>query len=161
MADIKRMVAALGAVTILAVSAAGLSANKGFEGTVYKAYPDAVYGWQVPTICEGHTGPDVRKGMTATPAQCAAWHKADMAKATAALYRAIPGVAFTQGEVDAYSDFVFNVGDGWLTKGSFYRLIMAGDRKGACKKMAEYGPFIGNIPARRKWEVETCLKDLK
>jgi hypothetical protein len=66
-----RGLAAIAALIIAAVTAIE-PATKAAEGEELAADLDA---GKVPTICRGHTGPELYLGMKATPAQCAAWYR--------------------------------------------------------------------------------------
>src|SRR3546814_9371939 len=66
------------------IAAAGLGAALAlvvqFEGKVNRAYLDPV---GKPTICYGHTGPEVHLGMVATDEPCEQWAAADLLHAAA------------------------------------------------------------------------------
>lgn len=56
---------ALGAAAGVITLAAGLIAH--FEGLRLQTYADVL---DVPTVCYGHTGPDVKFGDSRTPDEC-------------------------------------------------------------------------------------------
>ena len=64
------------------------------EGRRHTAYPDALTHSDPWTIGEGHTGPEVREGLTWTDAQIDAAKAADIAEATHECTKAFPW--FTQ-----------------------------------------------------------------
>ncbi|WP_397473746.1 lysozyme [Pusillimonas sp.] len=118
----------------LAVSAAGLGFIGFHEGTSYSAYPDPAHGWSVPTICVGHTGPDVHKGLVATPAMCEAWLAKDSQKAANAVLECSGQYPLKQHEFDALVSFTFNVGTGAFCSSTLARMLRDGDRVGAIKQ---------------------------
>jgi len=67
-------------------SANGLALTKEFEGLRLVAYQDSVGVW---TIGYGHTGPDVRVGLTITEEQAAILLAADVAWAVACVNHAV------------------------------------------------------------------------
>lgn len=70
----------------VAIGLAGLGLIQDSEGLRLKVYRDSV---GVPTVCWGHTGPDVRMGETWTRARCEAVFQADVAKTEKALSRCV------------------------------------------------------------------------
>ena len=77
------------------------------EGQVLRAYRDPA---RVATICSGRTL-GVKSGDTATPAQCDAWLRDDLATHTAAALHAVPTLAEQPGALRQAGDFAFNAGD--------------------------------------------------
>jgi lysozyme len=104
------------------------------EGCVLKSYRD---NGGVLTCGWGHTGPDVREGETITPEQAEQLLEADAAKAGAAVCRLAPKT--TQGQFDALTDFVFNLGVGALAGSTLLHKHNAGDFAGAA---AEFGKWV-------------------
>lgn len=97
-----------------------IRAIKEFEGLHLRAYTDAV---GVPTIGYGHTK-GVRLGMTCTEAMADAWLRRDVELAR----KGVLGLKLklTEGQIDALTDFVFNLGLGRLQKSTLLRKIRAG-----------------------------------
>jgi lysozyme len=89
-------------------SANGLAVIKYFESCRLSTYLDS---GGVPTIGWGHTGPDVRLGMTITQAQADALLVSDLAEHERIVSAAVT-VQFSQGQFDALTSFCFNVGPG-------------------------------------------------
>lgn len=103
------------------------------EGVKLTAYRDSGGVW---TIGYGHTGPDVRPGLTWTPEQADAALAADMTRAgngVAKLMRC------TQDQFDALTDFAFNLGLGALGGSTLLRLHNAGHFADAA---AEFGRWV-------------------
>lgn len=75
------------------------------EGLVQKAYycPAGIL-----SACYGHTGADVRNGVTYSLAQCDAWLTQDMRNAIATVERCAPGLP--PQVLAAFGDAVFNMG---------------------------------------------------
>lgn len=93
-----------------------------FEGVRLTAYQDTGGVW---TICYGHTA-GVRRGDTASMAQCVAWLWQDLQHAIGVVDRLL--------KVDvgmlcraAHVDFVFNVGAGNYSRSTLLRRFNAGD----------------------------------
>jgi lysozyme len=72
----RRSLAAVG--LILAVAGPIMSLKEGDMRKYLRAYPDVVYGWSLPTVCEGHTGPDVTRTTVFTLQQCQDLKSADL-----------------------------------------------------------------------------------
>ena len=109
-------------------SQAGIDLIKEFEGCVLEAYVDAV---GVLTIGYGHTGSDVKPGMTITEAEAEALLKEDLERFEQAVSHLIK-VPFNQNEFDATVSFTFNCGAGALDSSTFKRRINAGEHKSTC-----------------------------
>lgn len=110
------------AVAVLGISAAGLGFIQHEEGTVNRAYLDSI---GKPTICTGHTGPEVRLGLVYSDAQCAELLRTDANSAAAAVKRTIK-VPLYQYEFDALVSFCFNVGNYNCTTSTMFKLINQG-----------------------------------
>ncbi|GAB4059188.1 lysozyme [Uliginosibacterium sediminicola] len=89
-------------------SAGAIYFARSMEGSELKAYPDPGMGWELPTICVGHTR-GVRRGDTATPEQCDAYLKADLEEAAKPLANCIRR-PLARDEFEALVDFNFNTG---------------------------------------------------
>lgn len=100
------------------------------EGLKLTAYPDpgSVDGkpW---TIGHGHTK-GVKKGDTCTPAQAAAWLVDDLIVA-ADIVRRLVKAPVTQGQFDALTDFVFNIGETQFKASTLLRYVNNGNYSGA------------------------------
>lgn len=153
------VVAAVGATSL---SPAGLEHIKGHEGKSNVAYADPAWGASVPTICHGHTA-TARMGQWRSDAECLALLKKDADEATKQVLRLVK-VPLSQGELDAYVSFVFNVGQTKYAKSTSLRLLNSGDRVGACLQLQRWvyanGKALPGLVVRRDWETKTCLRDL-
>jgi len=130
MTPTKKIIAAgfVGAIT----AAAAFIAPE--EGISLKAYQDSVNVW---TICRGHTGPEVKKGMVLDKAACDALFKTDIWKAMSVVLtntnREIP-----QGMLVSMTSFTFNVGEGKFKSSTMLKKINRGDLAGACKELPRW-----------------------
>jgi lysozyme len=140
-------------------AAVGLVA--GFEGLKQYAYRDAV---GIPTICYGHTGPDVKFGSLKSREECANLLESDLMVAYDGL-RYCTNVRLTDGERIAYTSFVFNVGAQKYCRSTINRKLHSGDRIGACYELRKW-VYAGNqrlpgLVKRRESELSYCLRDLQ
>lgn len=131
---------ALAALSLSAAGFAALELDEGFGPTttaptgevVVKAYADPAHGWAVPTICNGRTK-GVFKGQTATLAQCREWLVEDASYAGLAIKRCTP-VAMTQGQYNALTRFVHNVGGSAYCGSQMAAKINSGDCYAAARE---------------------------
>lgn len=121
---------------VLAALAAILPCTMLFEGRPLTAYADPGVGWDLPTICYGHTH-GVHRGDTATPAQCEAWLVSDMTESMD-LVQKLVHVPLSPNELAAYGDFVFNAGPGKFAGSTMLRKLNAGDHAGACAELSRW-----------------------
>jgi lysozyme len=112
----------------------GIQMIEGFEGLRLTAYQDARDIW---TIGYGHTGPDVKPGLTITREEAQAFLEQDVAKAMWAINQAVK-VPLTQGEFDALSDFVYNAGIGAFGTSTLLKKLNAGDYAGAAAEFDKW-----------------------
>ena len=162
-----------GAATIalvVAMSPVGYRALKSHEGlgqpgaAVQKAYADPYYGWRIATICYGHTA-GVKKGDTATLAQCDQFLREDVNRHCALVYDALlpQGIWLTQGEQDAYCSFAYNLGK-FKGTDSVYGRLLKQDDWGACMGLLKYH-YSNGKPSRGLWnrryaEYNMCISQL-
>lgn len=79
----------------------------------------------VLTIGYGHTGPDVREGMTITASQAVALFNADIDKFARSVEAALDGVVLKQKQFDAVVSLAYNIGLGGLKKSTLCRKLKA------------------------------------
>lgn len=151
------------------MSQRGIDDLKKHEGVRTVAYADPYYGWSMPTICYGSTK-GVKRGQTASLAECDTRLREDVAQACQTVYRDIKhlGIQLTQGEQDAYCSFAYNTGyfryqrNGQPT--GMYRNLVAGNRLAACGYLNQYiysnGVKSRGLATRRLQEHTLCIQDL-
>lgn len=158
MATIKERLIAV-AVSASLVSVAGIALIKSQEGLRYTAYPDPGTGGAPWTICYGHTG-GIRKGMTATQAQCDRWLAEDLAVAEGVLQSTVK-VSLTQGEYDSYVSFIFNAGPSNWRSSTMLKLLNRGERIAACNQFPRWvysdKRVLNGLVTRRFKEQHQCL----
>lgn len=144
---------------------------KRFESCRLTAYPDPGTGGDPWTIGWGHTGPEVHKGMTISQDIADALLLKDVTHAADQAQRAAT-VQLTQGQFDAFTSLVFNIGPGGpdrdgiirLRSGApstFLRKLNAGDTLGASLSMLAWnragGRVMEGLNRRRAAERELFL----
>lgn len=97
----------------------GIDLIKKYEGCKLGAY---LCPAGVPTIGYGHTK-GVKIGMTITQSQAEAFLKADIKPLEGVLNKM--GINYTQGQFDALSDFIFNLGVGNFNSSTLKKKILA------------------------------------
>jgi lysozyme len=134
-------------------SAAGLALTKQFEGLELKAYQDSVGVW---TIGYGHTGADVKKGLTITEEQASVLLAADVAWAVTCVNKSVKS-AINQNQFDAMVDFVFNLGCAAFGQSTLLRMVNAGDFAGAAGQFLRWnkagGKVLAGLTKRRQGEM--------
>jgi lysozyme len=130
----------------------GLALTKGFEGLRLAAYQDVAGVW---TVGYGHTGPDVRAGLTIAEAQAETLLLSDLADAIACVNRAVT-VEISQRQFDALVDFCFNAGRGNFVSSALLRKLNLGDIEGAAAQFELWvhagGKVVAGLVRRRKAE---------
>lgn len=94
-----------------------------YEGAFPQSYADPV---NIPTICVGHTGPEVKLGQSADVATCRDLLQRDLATAYAGVRRCIR-VPLRDNEAAALTSFTFNVGGDALCGSTLARMANAGN----------------------------------
>ncbi len=131
-----------------------------FEGCRLEAYSDAA---GVLTIGYGHTK-DVREGDRISEYWARELLKEDIERAAKQVLKL--GVCRTQGQLDALTSFVFNLGIGRLRKSTLLRVIK---RKGSASEIRREfmrwvyagGKKLRGLEKRREWEANRFLSPSK
>ena len=114
-----------GAVVIAGAALLAFVGN--WEGSERIAYADKLaYG--VPTVCNGHTGPEVKVGDVWTKERCDAILVKDVATHGERLL-ACTTVALNQNQYDALTAWAYNIGTGAACRSTLVRLLNRRDRK--------------------------------
>src|SRR5471032_1945879 len=103
----------------------------------------------------GHTGPEMRYGMTFSREQAVAWLRQDVASAEATVRRLVR-VELNQEEYDALVDLVFNIGSGNFNSSTLLSKLNSGDTEGAIAEFARWnkagGVVLAGLVKRREAE---------
>ncbi|EMV1560024.1 lysozyme [Enterobacter ludwigii] len=142
-----------GAISIAAVM---LGNADGLEGRRYYAYQDVVGVW---TVCDGHTGADIRRGHRYTDKECDALLQSDLRKVANAIDPLIK-VSIPEPTRAALYSFTYNVGSGAFASSTLLKKLNAGDVPGACKELQHWtyagGKQWKGLITRREIEREVC-----
>ncbi len=132
-----------------------------FEGCEYAAYQCSANRW---TAGIGHAV-GIEQGMVLTDKQVADYYIADLEDAEKTVSRLVTAEV-TQGQFDALTSFVFNVGSGNFGRSTLLRRINANDPN-ACDELLRWMFVSGKdcrlpesncrgIVERRHWEHKQC-----
>ncbi|HDV8498281.1 TPA: lysozyme [Enterobacter bugandensis] len=142
-----------GAITIATVM---LGNSDGLEGRRYYAYQDVVGVW---TVCDGHTGADIRRGHRYSYKECDALLQSDLQKVANAIDPLIK-VRIPETTRAALYSFTYNVGVGAFNRSTLLRKLNSGDVPGACKELQRWtyagGKQWKGLITRREIEREVC-----
>ncbi|MEK1929747.1 MAG: lysozyme [Pararhizobium sp.] len=122
-----------------------------WEGSRNVAYLDS---GGVPTICKGHTGPEVHLGMRATDEECDAMLQKDILAHESRLLSCAPEMLRVPDDTYvAINDWAFNIGTGAACSSTLIRKVKAGDIRGACEQLSRWvfvkGKVIQGLANRR------------
>ena len=150
---------ALFAGAVIAVSAYFIGP---WEGERRSVYADIV---GIPTVCFGHTGPDVKRGQPArTGEQCAALLEDDIGAAWSAVQRCI-ATPITVTQASAFTSLTFNAGPGAVCGSTLQRKANAGDMAGACAELRRWvyagGKRVQGLVNRREAEFKLCMEGMQ
>lgn len=143
-----------------AIATTVLAGKNGLEGRVYHVYRDS---GGVPTVCEGHTGPDVKMGQTYTEKQCNSLFQKDLSRFKVAVEGCIYAPMAANQEA-AYMIDAFNVGSGAFCGSHIAELANKGNRQASCEALLSWhirdhkGHVLNGLIARRKIEYQLCTK---
>lgn len=108
---------------------------------IRKAEGDKLTPYKCPagiwTVGVGHTGPDVKPGVSITQAQSDALLVADLAKFEAAVGRNVK-VPLTQNQFDALVSLTYNIGEGNLKSSTLLKLLNGGHYDEAAAQFAKW-----------------------
>lgn len=144
----------------LAIAGAALLAFvSNWEGMDQKVYADKLaYG--VPTVCNGHTGPDVRLGDVWSKERCDAILVKDVTTHGERLLSCVT-VPLNQNQYDALTAWAFNVGTGAACGSTLVKLLNQGQFTAACNQLMRWdragGQRVQGLTNRRAAERARCL----
>ncbi|PZU70167.1 MAG: lysozyme [Sphingobium sp.] len=137
-------------------SAAGRALITQFEGERLVAY---LCPARVLTIGVGHTGPDVKPGLTITRQRSQEILASDLLRFERAVNRM--GGRMSQGQFDALVSFAFNCGEAALRSSTLLKKHLVGDYAGAAKEFARWnrggGKVLAGLVKRRAAEAALYL----
>ncbi|VAT79776.1 phage lysozyme [Klebsiella pneumoniae] len=152
----KLIAAIAGGSGAIAIASVMLGNADGLEGRCYYAYQDVVGVW---TVCDGHTGADIRRGHRYTDRECDNLLKADLRKVASAIDPLIK-VRIPDPTRAALYSFTYNVGSGAFASSTLLKKLNAGDVPGACKELQRWtyagGKQWKGLITRREIEREVC-----
>jgi lysozyme len=128
----RKLKAPLAAIAVM--GAVGISQLQAHEGLRTRAYLDPV---GIPTICYGHTGPDVKMGMVWSRAKCEATLLKDIAVHRAGVEKCVHA-PMTPNQRDAVVSFAFNVGVPKFCRSTMARKLNARDYIGAADEFPRW-----------------------
>lgn len=155
-----RNVAVAGVAAVLAAASAAVPLIADHEGVELTAYPDPV---GIPTVCVGHTGPEVKVGQTWPLRRCMDVLAGDAVDHGLAIDRciAVPVPAESRA---AFTSFAFNVGPAAFCGSTLVRKLNAGDLAGACAELSRWvragGRSLPGLVRRRAEERAYCERGL-
>lgn len=141
----------------MSYSKTGLALTEQFEadgGPVLVAYADRLANGK-PTVGYGHTGLDVTVGAVWTQQQCEDALANDIHWA-ANVVNSLVHISLTQGEFDALTDFVFNVGSGNFAASTMLKDLNSGNLVMAALEFEKWdhagGKVVAGLLRRRQAE---------
>ncbi|MBM2884524.1 muraminidase [Chromobacterium amazonense] len=133
-------------------SSNGIQLIQQFEGLRLTAYQDSVGVW---TIGYGHTGPDVRAGLSISDSQATQLLSQDLRRFEQGVSNLVK-VAINQNQFDALISFSYNLGLGNLQSSTLLRLLNQGDYRGASGQFPLWdkagGKVLPGLQKRRQAE---------
>lgn len=140
------------------ISQNGIDLIKSFESFRAKTY---VCPAGKKTIGWGHTGADVKDGMTVSKEQAEELLRKDLISAETAVVELIDR-PLTQNQFDALVSFVFNIGRPKFSKSTLRKLLNSGDVKKAALEFDKWiysnGKILNGLVTRRTREKALFLK---
>jgi lysozyme len=144
----------------MSMSHTGLKMMMQAEGLRLEAYPDPGTGAEPWTVGFGHTGPDVKPGMTITKEQAEMLLRDDVRFAEIGV-RSYTTVPLTQSQFDALVDFAYNCGIGAMRGSTMLKKLNSRDYLGASEELLRWnragGKVMAGLTKRREAEKEMFL----
>lgn len=147
---------------LLGMTGAGAVAIAGtmltdLEGVRYTPYYDVA---GVLTVCYGHTGADIIKNKTYSPAECKSMLNKDLQPFARSVERSVK-VPASEYQKAALISFSYNVGVSAFERSSLLRQLNAGNYQAACDGLRQWtyagGKQWKGLMNRREVEREVCM----
>lgn len=122
------------------INAAGRKLISQWEGNKMRAYLD---GGGVPTICTGHTGPDVHLGLTLTPEECDRFFEMDIAEHN--IEPLLGDAPTSDNEYAALTCLTFNIGLARFAGSTALKRHKLGNRIGAANAILWFNKDNGRV----------------
>ncbi|MBY0444878.1 MAG: lysozyme [Burkholderiales bacterium] len=119
----------------------GIALIQKFEGLRLTSYQDSVGIW---TIGDGHTGADVKPGMTINPSQVLILLQQDLERFESGVNKSVK-VPLTQNQFDALISFSYNVGLGNFSKSTLLKRLNEANYSGAADQFPRWNKAGGQI----------------
>ncbi|HDT2979795.1 TPA: lysozyme [Klebsiella aerogenes] len=140
----------------IAIASVMLGNADGLEGRRYYAYQDVVGVW---TVCDGHTGSDIRRGHRYSDKECDALLQSDLRKVAYAIDPLIK-VRIPEPTRAALYSFTYNVGPSAFASSTLLKKLNSGDIPAACKELQRWtyagGKQWKGLISRREIERQVC-----
>jgi len=151
-----------GGAAVVIAGASLLSFVALWEGDERTAYADKLaYG--VPTVCNGHTGPEVKVGDVWSKARCDAILIKNVEKHGLGLLNCVT-VPLNQNQYNALAAWSFNVGVGAACGSTLVKLLNQGHYTAACDQLMRWnragGVVVRGLTNRRTAERAICLRPI-
>lgn len=115
-----------------------------FEGCRLDAYPDPTYGWKVPTVGYGATGPEIVQGTVWTQEQADADLMSRMSVIGAHLDTVIK-VPVSDEQKGAMCDLAYNIGCGAFQRSTLLAYLNTGNVQGAVDQFMVWNRSNGAV----------------
>ena len=112
-----------------------------YEGCRLTAYQDSVGVW---TIGYGHTGPEVKAGLSISQDQATSLLQQDLAMAAGGVDKVVT-VPITPNQRGALTSFTYNLGIGNLKSSTLLKKLNAGDMPGAAAEFPRWNKAGGKV----------------
>lgn len=149
-----------GALAIAGASLLAFVANR--EGESLPVYADKL-AHGLPTVCNGHTGPDVKLGDVWAKERCDAILVKDITTHGQGLL-ACTTVALNQHQYDALTSWAYNIGVSAACQSTLIKLLNQGQYTNACNQLLRWdragGAVVRGLHNRRVAEHALCMKPM-
>lgn len=156
------------AVTIAAALLTAIPFIGDHEGDKLDSYEDVVGVW---TVCEGVTGPAIKRGIKMTKTQCDALNQSTIGQFMTKVASRIT-VQVSPETLAAHTSFAYNIGIAGYSRSKTLKFTNAGKLAAGCRAMANWETAGGRdctiranncygVVQRRDDEIDLCLGGIK